>query len=377
MNRNKAKMLCDEILQIEQPNCNIKAGNFKSENSPQIFLYGAGNLGFQIGEALKLKDIEVAAFLDRNAVKGQMLLGIPVYKPNDDVITEEQKQRAVVLVTIFLPQREIQNIKGFIAQYGFNNIMARYNLIYPWLHFMQDTDEKAIASQKEKIIDALALMQDEESIKIFCSNLQAHANYEYESAIVSENMEQYFDVKVPFSKGFSNFVDCGAFTGDSLEKLLPYHKLTNYYAFEPDKDNYKKLQETAEGFIDKMETAFLFPCGVSGENDFLSFQSGGSSASTIQENGDTTIQVVAMDKILKKAPITMIKMDIEGAEKSAIMGAEQIIKTQKPDMCICVYHKISDMWEFPLLLKELVPEYKFYMRCHQALTMETVLYVTI
>ena len=75
----------------------------------------------------------------------------------------------------------------------------------------------------------------------------------------------------------------------------------------------------------------------------------------------------------KEAP-TFIKMDIEGAEKEAILGAENIIRIQKPKMAVSIYHKREDIWELPKLLLEMNPEYRFYLRHYSFRDAETVLY---
>lgn len=43
-------------------------------------------------------------------------------------------------------------------------------------------------------------------------------------------------------------------------------------------------------------------------------------------------------------------MDIEGAEKEALLGAEKIIKEQKPKLAISIYHKKEDIWEISSLI---------------------------
>ena len=55
-------------------------------------------------------------------------------------------------------------------------------------------------------------------------------------------------------------------------------------------------------------------------------------------------------------------MDIEGAEKAALEGAEKTIKKYKPKLAISVYHNPEDIFEIPLLLKEYVSEYKLHFR---------------
>jgi len=67
-------------------------------------------------------------------------------------------------------------------------------------------------------------------------------------------------------------------------------------------------------------------------------------------------------------------MDVEGAEAEAIKGSKIIIKTYKPILAICVYHKSGDLWELPILVKNLNPSYSMYLRNHGHMGLETVLY---
>ncbi|MFI3174418.1 MAG: FkbM family methyltransferase [Bacillota bacterium] len=67
-------------------------------------------------------------------------------------------------------------------------------------------------------------------------------------------------------------------------------------------------------------------------------------------------------------------MDIEGAELVALQGGEQTIKKYKPKLAICIYHKPEDVIELFAYIKNLVPEYKFYIRHYSNTQTETVLY---
>lgn len=49
-----------------------------------------------------------------------------------------------------------------------------------------------------------------------------------------------------------------------------------------------------------------------------------------------------MDTVLGDKEIDSIKMDIEGMELEALLGAEKIITQSKPDLAICVYHHHND-----------------------------------
>ena len=59
--------------------------------------------------------------------------------------------------------------------------------------------------------------------------------------------------------------------------------------------------------------------------------------SSVDENGEDEIKVVAVDEIVD-GKVTFIKMDIEGSELKALHGAEKTIKKYRPKLAICIYH---------------------------------------
>jgi len=70
-------------------------------------------------------------------------------------------------------------------------------------------------------------------------------------------------------------------------------------------------------------------------------------------------------------------MDIEGAEFKALKGSENIILKQKPKLAICIYHTPTDLWELPLYIKKLLPDYKIYIRQNTNEIVDTVCYAII
>jgi hypothetical protein len=118
----------------------------------------------------------------------------------------------------------------------------------------------------------------------------------------------------------------------------------------------------------------LLPCGVWGKTEMLRFNSGIQSTCGISESGDTYIQGVAIDDSIRDFHPTFVKMDVEGAEYEALIGAKSTLIECVPDLAISVYHRIDHMWEIPLLVKSMVPDYAFYLRCHGQHGVETIMY---
>ena len=61
----------------------------------------------------------------------------------------------------------------------------------------------------------------------------------------------------------------------------------------------------------------------------------------------TTIDKIAAE--LKLDRVDFIKMDIEGAERHALLGARETIRRYHPRMEICVYHLVDDLQVIPAL----------------------------
>jgi hypothetical protein len=67
-------------------------------------------------------------------------------------------------------------------------------------------------------------------------------------------------------------------------------------------------------------------------------------------------------------------MDIEGAEYDTLLGGRMVIQRDKPVLAICVYHTQNDIWRIPLLVHEMLPEHKLYLRAYEGDGFQTVLY---
>jgi FkbM family methyltransferase len=72
--------------------------------------------------------------------------------------------------------------------------------------------------------------------------------------------------------------------------------------------------------------------------------------------------------------LDFIKMDIEGAEMSALRGAEAALRRFRPKLAITVYHSLSDFWSVPQFLDALGLGYRFFLRHFTIHAEETVLF---
>lgn len=187
------------------------------------------------------------------------------------------------------------------------------------------------------------------------------------------NKPQYFCDLINIDKN-EVFVDCGAYNGDTL---FQFKNLTNgnykrIYAFEPGEDNYSNLCKNTLC----MHDVKLIKKGVWKNNATFKFKEDETN-SVLSEDGDIKINVTSIDNTICSDMVTFIKMDIEGSELMALVGAKNTIKRCMPKLAICVYHKKEDMITIPQYISKFSSEnkkYNLYLRHHSLSSNETVLY---
>jgi FkbM family methyltransferase len=91
----------------------------------------------------------------------------------------------------------------------------------------------------------------------------------------------------------------------------------------------------------------------------------------------SVIELISFDDFVSENDInkiSLIKMDIEGAEELALKGAKNTIAKFKPKLAISIYHRYFDLYNLPLLIHSYQPNYKFYLRHTTNLICDTILF---
>jgi FkbM family methyltransferase len=165
----------------------------------------------------------------------------------------------------------------------------------------------------------------------------------------------------PFYKN-EVFVDCGSYIGDTVADFVnefnqSYRKIYTYDITAPTvavmKKNLQKLNNivyNVKGVADKKGELSLEGVNTPFHGNHL-----------VEGNGINKVPIVKLDDDIQEA-ITFLKIDIEGLDKEAIIGAREQIVKNHPKMHIDTCHKLIDVFEVPLLINSIDPTYKFYLR---------------
>lgn len=192
-----------------------------------------------------------------------------------------------------------------------------------------------------------------------------------------EVSEAYFSPEFITFENEEIFVDAGCLDlNTTLSFKAHCATLKRVYAFEPDPENYRHcLERKSEK---KLEEAAVFPFATWSCQTPLHFDAKSGGSSLVCDGGTAEVSAMPIDKIVDPDDrITFIKMDVEGAELESLKGAQETIRKYKPKLAVCLYHKPEDMVTIPLYIKELVAEYKLYLRHHTTGPYDTVLYAVM
>ena len=164
-------------------------------------------------------------------------------------------------------------------------------------------------------------------------------------------------------------LDCGANVGVYTRKALDAGaKLV--VAIEPAPENLECLRRNFPAEIAAGQV-IVYPKGVWDKDDFLTLNvaPGNPAADSfvIQPEGSHPggkLPLTTIDKLVKEldlARVDYIKMDIEGAEQRALIGARETLAQFRPRLALSSYHRPDDPEKIPQLVRHAWPGYR--MEC--------------
>ena len=345
-----------------------------------VMLYGAGSVGRDVLAILQADGLIVRGFLDAKDLSLAAINGVAVHKPDAPSFGAEERRTIPVIVTIFNAYVDMPAIHENLARLGWENVVVFTEFYEAYAAELGNrywiTKRDYYRHHGSQLQATRDLWADEKSRVLFDSLLKFRLTGDYTVLAAPDHDSQYFPPDVPAWARPLRMIDCGAYDGDTLRQVralgLP---MEAYAALEPDPGNFTKLaQETARSATTSPALVALWPCGAWSHACQLRFSSGQGSGSAVNPNGQTLIQCVALDEALPAFGPTLIKMDIEGAEFPALLGAAHTIRAHRPGLAICLYHEPAHLWQIPLLIAGWNLGYRCYLRCHCHNGFELVLY---
>lgn len=300
----------------------------------------------------------------------------------------------------------------FMARSFYKNQIKKFNDFDETYQLMSDEDSKRLFSQ---LLSMKVL--GEKSYRIDSFDKDFVRSYENASKEILNSSEKLKVYKWELRKVFIEQLGIKIFTGPDMLNLVFRNRLYSYHQDNVSIDMVEgdvvidcgvgwgdstacfaaKVGETGqvhcfelnqEG-LDVLSTQIdvsganlkIFPnrLAVSDTDNEEIFVGEASPSTTIIENlkEGSSVYTTKIDTYASKVnleKIDFIKMDIEGAEIPALIGASDSIAKFKPKLAISVYHKWDDLKEIPKLINSIRDDYEYYLDCTTGFGGEAVLY---
>ena len=260
----------------------------------------------------------------------------------------------------FLPKNIKTSLEIYFDKYKFWGNLHEDNLDY-------DEIERKAKTIKNHINDFVWLyekLEDDSSKFLLHAILNNFINYDFTSLqkTLNQKYHHYFDFDILPKMKEEVFADIGSYTGDTVLDFIKCYGENSYkkiYCYEITTDiiptlknnliNYKNIEIKSLAVSNKSKTLYIDENSTS------------NSANKTKNKGKIKIEAKSLDEDIKEK-ISLIKMDIEGDEELALMGAKKHIQNDTPKLLISLYHNNNHYFKLPKLIYSYNKNYKFYLR---------------
>src|ERR1044072_1364264 len=356
------------------------ASQLELDDAP-LALYGAGNTGRMVLQNLRRAGIEPVAFADDTPGKqGKTLDGVPIMSPEDVIKTFGPQ--TLLAITIFSPQASFLRIARQLKQTIGAQVVSFLNLAWKFpeyfLPYYQFELPQQLLAKAPEIQSAFDVLADDESRRQFVGHIRFRLHLDF-TALPASGRGDYFpaDVLAPLPANAA-FVDCGAYDGDTVRRFIEHQRgaFGRIDAFEPDVENCARLRHYIGTLDEDLQPKIHVQTAAAGPRRARQrFNSNGTMGANLDDAGNPEVDVVPVQEVLtdQTDPI-YLKLDVEGAEREALVGAAELILRERPVIAVSIYHRPDDLWKLPLYLHGLKLGYRLFIRTQGEDGMDIICY---
>lgn len=334
-------------------NVNQDLWKYLQQTNKPIVMYGMGNGADKILERFDSLGIEVADFFASDGfVRGHSFHGKTVLSFSK---IKEKYSDFIIILSFASSLDDVLDL--------FYSLNEKYEMYAPDVPVTGNGTFNLdyYLANKDYFDKARYLLADDISKNVFDNVIKYKltGKISYLKEIETNSDEVWNNILSPDK--YNICVDAGAYNGDTAKDMIfRCENISKIYALEPDKRNFKKLSAFAES------ESKIIPINAASWNEdtVLKFDSSGNrNANPFSLNSKKTVEIEAktVDGICNETA-DYIKYDVEGAERQALLGSKNTIAKCSPDLLVSVYHRNEDLFDLPLLINELNPNYKLYLR---------------
>lgn len=166
-----------------------------------------------------------------------------------------------------------------------------------------------------------------------------------------------------------DFLDIGAWDGESALVLLKHYRPRRVFSFEMSKGGCDLFKKTMRANSIDEDKCVLVEKAISNKPGTISFSFSKSSTSLMKgdgASGDNIVEMTTVDDFVAehKINVGLIKADIEGAEMQCVEGMAKTLRSHRPALSICMYHNPEQFFGLKPLIEDLTKglDYRFEIK---------------
>lgn len=328
-----------------------------------IVLYGMGNGADKILDSCAAKNIPIKGlFASDDFVRDKIFRGFKVEHHKD--IVARLGEDIVILIAFASELPELLE--------RFQTLAEHHEVLAPHLPLFAEAEQVSLAwlakyeEQLQYVYDHLA---DDWSRKVMSCILNYKLSGKITYLFACESQRRADITSIIDLGQQESYLDLGAYNGDTVKEFLELtaNSFQRIAAVEPDRRNFRKLHTYLEELqaTAPASTITAVEKGIWSEETVLGFSdSGGRQSTFADEAHKKQVEVTTIDALAQDKGFTYIKFDVEGVEKEALRGGHSTLSIFKPKLFLAAYHYDMDIFALPLLLWEIYPDYRIYLRKH-------------
>jgi len=351
-------------------------GALERQLDAPVYIFGAHQVGVLLARLFAKRGGRVEAFFDNDVSKhGTTIDGIAVQSfdlaslPGNALIVLGSGRYSAVI------QRDLEG-KGWSNFMTMQQFLAAIDSPYITESSFRNYQSK-VADDRLAFISAFLCLEDEQSRKVFDGLITMRLDLGHvDSAVRSDFMDEYLEPEFITGTDLRQYVDAGAYNGDTLTKIESRFGLVESAClFEPEQLAFLECQTRFQGRaeVKVLQAAMTeFECQLSApESNSCDILGALSAEQSPTSSGH--VPGIPLDQIVSSR-VSLIKLDIEGAEQGALRGARQVIQRERPKLCVCAYHRSDDLWKLIDTVLSIRDDYNVGVRHYSDIIDDTTLY---
>lgn len=332
-------------------------------------IWGAGSLSHSVKKYMDHYGIKVSCYWVDGDCELREREGIPVYS-----LLEIQKKFSKFNVVFGHAKYELK--KGIAERC--KNIQGVFCIPNVCYGQYQKMEKVFFENHAERYYENFNLFNDCTSKKCMIAYLKCKLSENVDYIIeVHNGSMNYFENPVYTVGKNEVYVDIGAYTGDSLDLFLRTtgNNYKRIYAYEPESKSYDLLKEYVGK--KKLKNIVLEQKGTWNKKERLFFNDTEESSgigSLLSDNMTCLIDVDALDNMLLDEDVTLVKINFLAGVRETVEGMKKLMVRSKPKLVITVGFDEYALLSIPLLIKEINPAYKLYLRFADAMPARLLLF---